>query len=101
MSVPFVVRRAEMEALGHAVRGAHRLVVVTGDAGVGKTRLVAGAAREGRGWRSAKGAIERAVALVDAVRHLGVGGQIAAAYVSQRRLAWVAVWAGDPRGALD
>jgi predicted ATPase len=45
MSVPFVGRRAEMDALEGAVRGAHRLVVVTGDAGVGKTRLVAEAAR--------------------------------------------------------
>ena len=45
MSVPFVGRRAELETLGDAVRGAHRVVVVTGDAGVGKTRLVSEAAR--------------------------------------------------------
>jgi len=46
-------------------------------------------------------AIERAVARVDAVRQLGLGGHMPAEYESQRTFAWVAVWAGDPRGALE
>jgi len=45
LSVPFVGRRVEREALADALRGACRLVLVTGDAGVGKTRLAAEAAQ--------------------------------------------------------
>ena len=44
---------------------------------------------------------ERALARVHAVRQLGVGGQHMAAFVSQRLFAWIAVWAGDPRTALE
>ena len=45
LSVPFLGRRVELEALADALRAACRLVLVTGDAGVGKTRLVTEAAR--------------------------------------------------------
>ncbi len=43
--VPFVGRGAELASLADAVRSACRLLLVTGDAGVGKTRLVAEAVR--------------------------------------------------------
>jgi len=43
--VPFLGRRVELDALANAWRAARRLVLVTGDAGVGKTRLVTEAAR--------------------------------------------------------
>jgi predicted ATPase len=45
LPVPFVGRRVELDALADAFRAACRLVLVTGDAGVGKTRLVTEAAR--------------------------------------------------------